>query len=247
MAIEISVEAELRDGGGKGAARKLRRGGKIPAVLYGAKRQTVSLTLNPRDVAAVLHSEAGHNTIFEVKVKGGENTAVMIVDYQREPVHGAFLHVDLKRIAMDQSIRVKVPIETQGEAIGVKTDGGILELVTREIEIECLPTDIPDQITIDVSPLAMNQNFRVSDLKLGANLRVLTDADRVIAHVIAVKEVEVAPAPVEGAEAAPAEPEVIKKGKAETGEEGEEAAEAKPAKGEAKPAKAEKEKEKEKK
>jgi large subunit ribosomal protein L25 len=169
----------------------------------------------------------------------------MIVDWQREPVKGAFLHVDLKRIAMDQRIRVKVPVETRGEAVGVKTEGGILELVTREIEIECLPSDIPDSIVVDVSELAFGQNLRVADLKLGDNLKILSEADRVIAHVVAVREVEVAAPVAEGVEAAPAEPEVIKKGKAETGEEGE-APEAKEGK-EGKEAKPKQEKEREKK
>lgn len=218
MANQISVEAEIRHGTGKGIARKLRQAGKIPAVLYGAKKDPVALTVNPKQVSAVLHSEAGHNTIFQLAVSGGESTAAMIVEWQREPVKGQLLHVDLKRIAMDQRMRVKVPVQTRGEAVGVKTQGGILELVTREIEIECLPAEIPDHVAVDISELSIGQNFRVSDLKLGNNLRVLSDPDRVIAHVVAVKEVEAAAAPAEGVEAAPAEPEVIKKGKAETEE-----------------------------
>jgi large subunit ribosomal protein L25 len=228
MANQLSVEAEVRNGKGKGMARRLRREGKIPAVLYGARKEPIALAVNPKQVGQILHSSSGHNTIFQLAVRDGEKTAVMIVDWQREPVLGKLLHVDLKRIAMDVRIRVKVPVHTVGEAAGVRLQSGILELVTREIDIECLPSEIPDSVTVDVSELNIGQNLRVGDLKLGDQLRILTDSERVIAHVVAVKEIEVAAAPVEGAEVAPAEPEVIKKGKAETAEEP--AAEAKPAK-----------------
>lgn len=217
MANSIVLAAETRTPGTKGDARQMRRAGRIPATLYGAKKAPVSLALDPKHVAAILHSEAGHNTIFNLAVAGGETTAAMLVDWQREPLRGRLLHVDLKRIAMDQVIRVKIPVQTQGEAAGVKQQGGVLEVVTREIEIECLPGDIPEHILVDIAPLMMGQNFRVGDLKLEGNRKVLTDPDRVIAHVVAVKEV-VEPTPAEAAVAAPAEPEVIKKGKAETEE-----------------------------
>ncbi|MGH9486146.1 MAG: 50S ribosomal protein L25 [Terriglobales bacterium] len=217
MAISISLEAETRTGRGKGPARQMRRAGRIPATLYGARRQPLNLTLDPKAVGRILHSESGHNTIFNLAVAGGETTAAMLVDWQREPLRGRLLHVDLKRIAMDQTIRVRVPVQTKGEALGVKTQGGILEVVTREVEIECLPTDIPEQVSVDVSALSIGQNFRASDLQLGAGHRLLTETDRVIVHVIAIKEVvEAAPAEPE---AAPAEPEVAKKGKTEKEEE----------------------------
>lgn len=213
MPISVTLEAETRATRGKGPARQMRLAGRIPATLYGARQQAISLSVDPKAVGRILHSESGHNTIFNLAVAGGETTAVMVVDWQREPLQGRLLHVDLKRIAMDQAIRVRIPVHTQGEAVGVKTQGGILELVTREIEIECLPSDIPEQVLVDVANLSIGQNLRVSDLQVGANRRVLTEADRVVVHVIAVKEV-VEPTPAEAA-ATPAEPEVIKKGKAE--------------------------------
>lgn len=213
MPISVTLEAETRATRGKGPARQMRLAGRIPATLYGARQEALSLSLDPKAVGRILHSESGHNTIFNLAVAGGETTAAMVVDWQREPLKGRLLHVDLKRIAMDQAIRVRIPVHPQGEAVGVKTQGGILELVTREIEIECLPGDIPEQVLVDVSNLSIGQNLRVSDLQVGANRRVLSEADRVVVHVIAVKEV-VEPTPAEAA-ATPAEPEVIKKGKAE--------------------------------
>ncbi|MGH9519213.1 MAG: 50S ribosomal protein L25 [Terriglobales bacterium] len=229
MANSISLAAETRTPGTKGDARQLRRAGRIPATLYGAKKAPVSLALDPKHVTAILRSEAGHNTIFSLAVAGGETTAAMLVDWQREPLRGRLLHVDLKRIAMDQVIRVKIPVQTMGEAAGVKLQGGVLEVVTREIEIECLPSDIPEHIVVDIAPLMIGQNLRVGDIKLEGNRKVLTDADRVIAHVVAVKEV-VEPAPAEAAAATPAEPELIKKGKAETEEAAAPGKEAAPAK-----------------
>ncbi len=213
MPISVTLEAETRATRGKGPARQMRLAGRIPATLYGARQDAISLSVDPKAVGRILHSESGHNTIFNLAVAGGETTAVMVVDWQREPLKGHLLHVDLKRIAMDQTIRVRIPVHPQGEAVGVKTQGGILELVTREIEIECLPSDIPEQVLVDVSNLSIGQTLRVSDLQVGANRRVLTEADRVVVHVIAIKEV-VEPTPAEAA-ATTAEPEVIKKGKAE--------------------------------
>ncbi|HXE30269.1 MAG TPA: 50S ribosomal protein L25 [Terriglobales bacterium] len=216
MAIAISLAADPRNTSGKGPARQLRRAGRIPATLYGANRAPLSLTLDPTQVNRILHSESGHNTIFNLAVAAGETTAAMLVDWQREPLRGRLLHVDIKRIALDQAIRVKIPVQVQGEAQGVKLQGGILEIVTREVEIECLPGEIPEHIIVNVSELSIGQNLRVGDLHLEGNLRVRTDSDRVIAHVVAVKEV-VEAAPVEAA-AAPAEPEVLKKGKGEAEE-----------------------------
>lgn len=200
MSNQISLEAELRSQTGKGAAHKIRREGKIPATVYGAHEGPVNVTVDPKSVAAILHSESGHNTIFQLQVNGGETTAAMIVDWQREPVQGKLLHVDLKRIAMNEVMRVKVPVVATGEAFGVKTQGGILEQVTREVEVECLPGQIPEHLYIDVTGLSIGQSLRAGDLKLEAGVRLLIDVDRVIAHVIAVKESVAAPA-----EAAPAE------------------------------------------
>ena len=226
------LDAQPRAAGNKNEARRVRRGGKIPAVVYGAGKNAVSVSVDPRQVSRILHSASGHNTIFDLAVDG-ERTKAMIVDWQYEPIKGSLLHIDLKRIAMDQKLTVMVPIVLKGEAVGVKQQGGILEQVTREVEIECLPSDIPSQIDADVSELVFGKVMRVSDLPHSAKLRFLTDENQPVAHVISIKE-EVAPTAevVAGeAAAAPAEPEVIKKGKQETDEEGAEAA---PEKGEKK-------------
>jgi len=235
------VEAQARTERGKNEARRVRRGGRIPAVLYGAKKETLAISVDPKHIVRILTSESGHNTIFDVQV-GDERTKAMIVDWQYEPIKGALLHIDLKRIAMDERLRVSVPVMLKGEAAGVKQQGGILEQVLREVELECLPGDIPGHIDADVSELVFGKLLRVSDLPHSEKLRFLTDPNQTVAHIIAVKE-EAAPAPeAVAAEAAtaPAEPEVIKKGKQEA-EEGE--AEA----GEGKPEKAEKPEKKEKK
>jgi len=226
------LDAQPRAAGNKNEARRVRRGGKIPAVVYGAGKNAVSVSVDPRQVSRILHSASGHNTIFDLAVDGERNKA-MIVDWQYEPIKGSLLHIDLKRIAMDQKLTVMVPIVLKGEAVGVKQQGGILEQVTREVEIECLPSDIPSQIDADVSELVFGKVMRVSDLPHSAKLRFLTDENQPVAHVISIKE-EVAPtaeAVAGEAAAAPAEPEVIKKGKQETDEEGAEAA---PEKGEKK-------------
>ena len=226
------LDAQPRAAGNKNEARRVRRGGKIPAVVYGAGKNAVSVSVDPRQVSRILHSASGHNTIFDLAVDG-ERTKAMIVDWQYEPIKGSLLHIDLKRIAMDQKLTVMVPIVLKGEAVGVKQQGGILEQVTREVEIECLPSDIPSQIDADVSELVFGKVMRVSDLPHSAKLRFLTDENQPVAHVISIKE-EVAPtaeAVAGEAAAAPAEPEVIKKGKQETDEEGAKAA---PEKGEKK-------------
>ena len=226
------LDAQPRAAGNKNEARRVRRGGKIPAVVYGAGKNAVSVSVDPRQVSRILHSASGHNTIFDLAVDG-ERTKAMIVDWQYEPIKGSLLHIDLKRIAMDQKLTVMVPIVLKGEAVGVKQQGGILEQVTREVEIECLPSDIPSQIDADVSELVFGKVMRVSDLPHSAKLRFLTDENQPVAQVISIKE-EVAPtaeAVAGEAAAAPAEPEVIKKGKQETDEEGAEAA---PEKGEKK-------------
>ncbi len=236
-ATEINIlEAQKREPGNKNAARRVRATGRIPAVVYGAGKQTSSIAVDPRQVLRILHSESGHNTIFDLAFDGTREKA-MIVDWQFEPIKGNLLHVDLQRIAMDKKLTVTVPVLLRGEAEGVKTQGGILEQLLREIEIECLPTDSPKSIEADVAHLVFGVELRVKDLPHNPKLKFLTDEEQMIAHITAVKE-EVAPTPeaaAEAAAAAPAEPEVIKKGKQEVEGEGE--AEAKP---EAKPEKAEK-------
>jgi large subunit ribosomal protein L25 len=219
------LEAQTREPGTKNHARRVRRDGKIPAVVYGAGKDSVPVSVDPRVVTRILNSESGHNTIFDLALNG-EKTKAMIVDWQYEPIKGRLLHIDLKRIALDKVLRVSVPIELIGEAAGVKQEGGILEQMLREVEIECLPADIPSHIDVDISHLTFGKVLRVSDLPHLQKIKFLTDENQPVAHVTSVKE-EVAATPEAAAEAAaagPAEPEVIKKGKQETEEEGAEAA-----------------------
>src|SRR5712671_7908333 len=233
------LEAQPRTPGNKNVARRVRMGGKIPGVLYGAGKESMPVTLDPRQVTRILHSATGHNTIFDLAVEGGERTKAMIVDWQYEPIKSHLLHIDLKRIAMDQKLTVSVPIVLKGEAAGVKQQGGILEQILREVEVECLPTDIPSHIEADVSELVFGKVLRVADLPHNEKLKFLTDENQPVAHVTSVKEEVVAAPEAVAAEAGavPAEPEVIKKGKQEVeGEEGAEPAAEKPAK----PEKAEK-------
>jgi len=228
------LEAQPRTAGNKNDARRVRRDGKIPAVVYGAGKDAVSVTVDPRHVMRILNSETGHNTIFDLTLDH-DKTKAMIVDWQFEPVKGKLLHVDLKRIAMDRKLTVMVPIELKGEPVGVKQQGGILEQMLREVEIECLPADIPSFIEVDVTELVFGKVLRVADLPHTGKLKFLTDENQPVAHVTAVKE-EVAATPEAAAAeagAGPAEPEVIKKGKQET-EEGAEAGAEKPEKKEKK-------------
>jgi len=232
-ALETNVlEAQTREPGTKNDARRVRRDGKIPAVVYGAGKDSVSISVDPRVVTRILNSETGHNTIFDLTLNG-DKTKAMIVDWQYEPIKGKLLHIDLKRIALDKVLKVSVPIFLIGEAAGVKQEGGILEQMLREVEIECLPADIPSHIDADVAHLTFGKVLRVSDLPHSEKLKFLTDANQPVAHVTSVKEEVVATPEAAAAEAtaAPAEPEVIKKGKQETDEEGAEAA---PEKGEKK-------------
>jgi large subunit ribosomal protein L25 len=234
-----TLEAHPREAGTKNEARRVRRDGKIPAVVYGAGKDSLAVSVDPRVVTRILNSETGHNTIFDLAFNG-ERTKAMIVDWQYEPIKGKLLHIDLKRIAMDKVLKVSVPIFLTGEAAGVKQEGGILEQMLREVEIECLPADIPSHIDVDVSDLTFGKVLRVSDLPHSEKVKFLTDANQPVAHVTSVKEEVVAtPEAVAEAAAAPAEPEVIKKGKQETEEGAEGAAE--------KPEKAEKSEKKEKK
>jgi large subunit ribosomal protein L25 len=221
-ATEVNVlEAQLRDPGNKNAARRVRAAGKVPGVVYGAGKNTAAITVDPRQVLRILHSESGHNTIFDLALSD-DRVKAMIVDWQFEPIKGKLLHVDLQRIAMDKKLVVTVPIVLKGEAQGVKTEGGILEQLLREVELECLPADIPKSIEVDISHLVFGVELRVKDLPHGEKLKFLTDEDRMVAHITTVKEeVVAAPEAVAEGAAAPAEPEVIKKGKQDA--EGEEA------------------------
>jgi large subunit ribosomal protein L25 len=221
---KVVVEGAPRATRGKNEARRLRQTGKIPAVLYGGKGEAITLALNAKQIGAILRSKSGHNTLFQVDL-GGKHEPAILKDWLVDPVTGRLLHVDLLRIAMDVRMRVRVPVHTFGEPVGVKVEGGVFEMVTREVEIEVLPADIPTEFKVDISGLALNQALRAGDLEFDTSkIKLITDKDRVIAHVVALKVEEEKPAEVVAADvAAPAEPEVIKKGKKE--EEGEEGAE----------------------
>ena len=214
MSTQEVVTATPREGRfNKNAARRVRVAGKIPAVVYGAKEPSIAVELDPKQILRILHSDAGHNSIFDLEVAGSSAKAkAMIVDWQHEPIKASLLHIDLKRIALDKAMRVAVPIQLTGVSIGVKAQGGILDQVLREVEIECLPGDIPSHIDVDITNLAFGEVLRVSDLPHNDKIKFLTDDHAAVAHVTAVKE-EVAPAVDAVAAAAPAEPEVAKKGK----------------------------------
>jgi large subunit ribosomal protein L25 len=214
------VVAKPREGKfNKNAARRVRVAGKIPAVIYGPGSEPVAVEVDPKQISRILFSETGHNTIFDVEIPGQSTAKAMIVDYQREPIKDQLIHIDLKRIALDKTLRVKVRVKLLGVPVGVKTEGGILDQVLREVEIECLPGDIPSHIDVDVSGLGMHQVLRVGGLPHSDKIKYLNSEDATVAHVISIRE-EVAPV-AEGADAAvagaatPAEPEVAKKGKPE--------------------------------
>lgn len=228
-----TIQAEPREDFGKNASRRLRHAGRIPAVVYGGGGQAIPVVVDPKAITQVLYSEAGHNAVLTLEIKGRAPARVLLSDWQVDPVNGGLLHVDLFRVSADTRLKLKVPVHLTGEPYGVKTEGGILEFMTREVEIECLPDDIPEHITVDISDFKIGRNLRAGDLPLGQRVKLLTDPTRMLAHVIALRAEEEKPAEeaVAGAEAA--EPEVIRKGKAEEGEEGE-------AEGEKKPEKAEK-------
>ena len=215
MRKDITVTAEVRSSRGKNEARRTRREGQIPSVVYGGHQDPVSISVNPREIMRIVRSTTGYNTIFNLAV-GGETTPVMVVDQQVDPIKGTLLHADLKRIDLTKRLRVTVPVHTAGEPKGVKVQGGLLEVVTRSVEIECLPDDIPESFTVDVSELAIGQSKRASDVGVSGSMKLVSSPDTVIAHVVALRAeavavTEAAPAPVAGAP----EPEVIKKGKKE--------------------------------
>jgi large subunit ribosomal protein L25 len=219
--MDATLQAEKREGRGKNEARRLRASGRIPAVVYGAEKgKAVEIAVDPKILMRILHSESGVNTLIGLKVDGG-HTRVMVKEYQIDPIDHKLLHADFYQVAMDKAMTVTVPLVMKGEAPGVKQQGGIVDFVNREIEVECLPGDIPENIVVDISELMLNQGLRVRDLHLeGAKWKPITESDLMIVHVVPLKAEE--PAPTEAAAATPAapvEPEVIKKGKTDKEEE----------------------------
>jgi len=223
---QIIVQGAPRTLRGKNEARRLRGTGNVPATLYGGKSEALSLSVNTKQVTAILRSETGHNTLFQVEFAGKQEPAI-VKDWQVDPVSGRLLHVDLLRVAMDVRMRVKVPVHTFGDPSGVKVQGGVFETVAREVEVECLPADIPTEFKVDVSGLALNQSLRAGDLPFDKNkIKLITDPAAVLAHVVTLRVEEEKPVEAAAPGAVPAEPEVIKKGKKEVeGEEGAEPAE----------------------
>lgn len=216
---QIIVEGAPRDQRGKNEARRLRQTGQVPAILYGGKGGALALSVNTKQVTAILRSESGSNTLFQVDLAGKQEPAI-VKDWQVDPITGRLLHVDLLRVAMDVRMRVKVPVHTFGDPTGVKVQGGVYEVVLRDIEVECLPADIPTEFRADVSGLALNASLRVGELQYDqAKIKLITDANAVISHVVALRAEEEKPAEAAVPGATPAEPEVIKKGKKETEEE----------------------------
>jgi large subunit ribosomal protein L25 len=224
--MEAILEATPRDSFGKNEARRTRREGRVPAVVYGSSTEgggseATPIAVDPRALLRILHSESGANTLISLKLRGGD-ARVLIKEYQLDPITRALLHADFYRVRMDRTIHVTIPVIVKGEPKGVKQQGGILESIRREIEIEVLPGDIPEHVEIDVTELMLHQGVRVRDIAVDARWKSVSDPDMMLVHVILPKAEEAAPTPetaAAAATAAPAEPEVIKKGKKEEAEE----------------------------
>jgi large subunit ribosomal protein L25 len=210
MRKDITIVAEPRESRGKNAARRLRVAKQSPAVLYGTGADPVAIAVNPKEVDKILHSSSSYNTIFDLEVSGAK-TPVMITDWQSHPLKGHLLHVDFLRIDLTKKLIAKVPVHTTGDPVGVKLQGGHYEMVTREIEIEVLPDDIPEGFTVDVKELKLNESLRAKDIPLTGSMRLVSDPEIVISHVVSLKAEEAAA----DAAATAAEPEVAKKGKKE--------------------------------
>ena len=221
--MEATLEAVRRNTTGKNEANRLRQTGRIPAVVYGESRETHSIAVDPKALLKILRSQSGVNTLISLKLEGAPDTKVLVREYQIHPVERELLHADFYYVAMDKVLRVTVPVHLTGEAKGVKAEGGVVDFVHRDIVIECLPADIPEHLTVDISNLGLHDGIRVRDLAAG-KWKAVSDADMLIVHVVPPK-VEAEPAPADAATAAapaaPAEPEVIKKGKVEKPDEDE--------------------------
>jgi large subunit ribosomal protein L25 len=221
--MEAILEASRRETIGKNEARRTRREGRVPAVVYGAvtdgAREATPIAVDPKALLRILHSESGANTLISLKLAGAGDARVLVKEYQLDPITHQILHADFYRVAMDRALQVTIPVVVKGEAKGVKQQGGILEFVRREIEIECLPADIPEHVEIDVSELMLHQGVRVRDVAVDPKWKPITDAETMLVHVIMPKAEESAVAAAEAAApTATAEPEVIKKGKKEEAE-----------------------------
>lgn len=190
MRKEITIVAEPRVGRGKNEARRLRVAGRIPAIVYGAGKESTAVAVDPQQINRILFSETGHNTIFNVSIEGQDAAPAMVVAWQHDPVKDTLLHVDLERIRLDKKLQVKVPVHTLGEAIGVKTQGGLLESVHREVMIECLPDDIPAHIEVDIAHLEIGETLRASQLSLPDAVELLSRPEIVICHVVELRAAE---------------------------------------------------------
>jgi large subunit ribosomal protein L25 len=219
--MEATLDAVRRNQFGRNEAGRLRRSGQIPAVLYGEAKPAESITVDPKELMRILRSDSGVNTLISLKVDGGGDVRVLVKEFQVDPVEHKLLHADFYRVAMDKVLRVTVPIHLTGEAKGVKAQGAIVDFVNRDVDIEVLPADIPEHITVDITEMMLHDGVRVRDLPTGGKWKPLSDPDLLIVHLVTVKvEAEPAAADVAAAAvpAAPAEPEVIKKGKVEKAE-----------------------------
>ena len=212
MRKDITLVAEPRTSRGKNEARRLRVKGFTPAIMYGAEKEAVALAVSPKEVNKILRSNTGHNTIFNLSVKDGENTPVMIVDWEHDPIKEHLLHIDLKRIDPTKRMTVKIPVHIHGDARGVKIQGGLLEVANREVEVECLPDDIPEAFNVDVADLGLNQAVRASALPMTGSMKLVAPPETVIVHIVSLRAEAVTAE--EGADKT-AEPEVMKKGKKE--------------------------------
>ena len=219
--MEAILEAQSRDTFGKNEARRTRAGGKVPGVVYGATtgggvRPAQAIAVDPKALLRILRS--GANTLISLKIEGAGESKVLVKEYQLDPVTHAVLHADFYQVAMDRALQVTIPVVVKGESRGVKQQGGILEFVRREVDVECLPGDIPEHVEIDITDLMVNQGIRLRDVATDPRWKPVTEPETMLVHIILPKAEEATAAAAEGAPAAgatTAEPEVIKKGKKE--------------------------------
>jgi large subunit ribosomal protein L25 len=219
--MEATLNAVKRDSRGKNEARRLRASGRIPAVIYGGGNDSIPVAVDPKVLSRILHSESGMNTLIALALEGGDTTRVIVKDYLLDPVRHSLMHADFYRVAMDRPITVTVPVELQGEARGVKQQGGVLDFPGREVQIECLPGEIPEHIIVDVTELLIGQSIRLKDVAADQRWTPVSDPDTMLVHLVPARLAATEePAAAAATPAATAEPEVIKKGKGEKEEGG---------------------------